>query len=175
MIQPVANLLKRFAVARSGSVAVEFAILISIFLAVVGAILGTALMYFTQAALEKSTRDAARLIRTGQAQQSSLTLTQIRSQICSGIDNLYDCTTKLYVSVNTASSFASNTVALPVTNGVLKTSSTFNMGNAGDIVVVQAYLPWTPFFNFYGYANAHLSNGDTLLGATAVFKNEPYS
>jgi len=160
---------------RRGGVAVEFALLATVFFALVGAILGTALMYFTQAALEKSVRDAARLIRTGQAQGQSLTLATVKAKICAGVDNLYDCSSKLYVSVEVASSFANADTGLPVSNGVLDTSSDFDMGNAGDIVVLRAYLPWTPFLNPYGYANVRLANGDTLLGASAVFKNEPYS
>ncbi len=169
------NRLSAWAGDRRGGVAVEFALLATVFFALVGAILGTALMYFTQAALEKSVRDAARLIRTGQAQGESLTLSAIKARICAGIDDLYDCNGNLYVSVSVASSFANADTSLPVTKGVLNSSSTFDMGNAGDIVVLRAYLPWTPFLNPYGYANVRLSNGDTLLGASAVFKNEPYS
>jgi len=160
---------------RRGGVAVEFALLATVFFGLVGAILGTALMYFTQAALEKSVRDAARLIRTGQAQGQSLTVSAVKTKICAGINNLYSCSANLYVSVQVASSFANADTTLPVTNGVLNTSPGFDMGNAGDIVVLRAYLPWTPFLNPYGYANVRLSNGDTLLGASAVFKNEPYS
>ncbi len=161
--------------ARSGSVSVEFALLATIFYGIVGGILGASLMYFTQAALEKSVRDTARLIRTGQAQGSSLTAAQVKSKICNGINDLWSCSDHLYVSVTVVSSFAANSIRLPVTNGVLNTAPTFNMGNAGDIIVVQAYLPWTPFLNPYGYANVHLKDGDTLLGASVVFKNEPYS
>ena len=160
---------------RRGGVAVEFALLATIFFALVGAILGTALMYFTQAALEKSVRDAARLIRTGQAQGQSLTAAAVKAKICAGINDLYSCSSNLYVSVSVASSFGSADTSLPVTNGVLNSSPAFDMGNAGDIVVLRAYLPWTPFLNPYGYANIRLANGDTLLGASAVFKNEPYS
>ncbi len=161
--------------ARSGSVSVEFALLSMIFFGIVGGILGTSLMYFTQAALEKSLRDAARLIRTGQAQGSSLTAAQVKSEICDGINDLWSCGDNIYVSVTVVSSFAANSIDLPVTDGVLNAEPAFNMGNAGDIVVVQAYLPWTPFLNPYGYANVHLNDGDTLLGASVVFKNEPYS
>jgi len=154
---------------------VEFALLGTVFFALIGAILGSALMYFTQAALEKSVRDAARLIRTGQAQGEKLSAGDVKSRICAGISNIYDCSNKLYVSVSVVSSFSNIGSGLPVTNGVLNSTSSFNMGNAGDIVVLRAYLPWTPFLNPYGYANVILANGDTLLGASAVFKNEPYS
>lgn len=171
----IRRFVRSWASARRGSVSVEFALLSTIFFGIVGGILGTSLMYFTQAALEKSVRDTARLIRTGQAQGESLTAAQVKSKICEGIGDLWSCSANLYVSVNVVSSFAANNIGLPVTNGVLNTSPAFKMGNAGDIVIVQAYLPWTPFLNPYGYANVHLSDGDTLLGASVVFKNEPYS
>lgn len=158
-----------------GAVAVEFALLATIFFALIGAIMGSSLMYLTQAALEKSVRDAARLIRTGQAQGDRVDLTDVKAMICAGISNLDACSDNLYVSVQVVSSFAHADTSLPVTRGVLNKSSSFDMGNAGDIVVLRAYLPWTPFLDPYGYANVHLSNGDTLLGASAVFKNEPYS
>ena len=48
------------------------------------------------------------------------------------------------------------------------------MGGPGDIVVVRAYYPWTLIAPLMDGMTAKTNSGQTLLSATATFRNEPY-
>ena len=61
-------LLRRFARQQGGAAAVEFGLVAAPFLALVFAIMETAIVFFSGQALETAVADASRLIMTGQAQ-----------------------------------------------------------------------------------------------------------
>src|ERR1700758_4455753 len=65
---PARNIFRRFGRNRRGSAVVEFALVAPIFIALLFAILETALMFFASQVLETMNDNAARLIQTGQAQ-----------------------------------------------------------------------------------------------------------
>jgi hypothetical protein len=50
----------------------------------------------------------------------------------------------------------------------------FQIGEAGDIVVVRVLYQWPVFVTQLGNNLANLPNGKHVLSATAVFKNEPF-
>jgi Flp pilus assembly protein TadG len=154
---------------------VEFALLLVLFLGVLAATLDTAIMYFAAAGLDASVRSASRLIRTGQVQTSGMTAAAFKSRICSGVAGAFYCEKELYVRVSVVSAFADVDLSTPITGGKLSATSVYNPGNAGDIVVVQAYLPWDPIFNDLAYATPVLSDGRTLIASAAVFRNEPFN
>jgi Flp pilus assembly pilin Flp len=62
---------RRFARRQDGIAAVEFGIVAAPFLALMFAIMETAMVFFASQTLETAVADSARLIMTGQAQQSS--------------------------------------------------------------------------------------------------------
>ena len=66
--------LRVFAKREDGAAAVEFAIVVAPFLALLFAILETALVFFAGQTLETAVSDSARLILTGQAQTASFSL-----------------------------------------------------------------------------------------------------
>ncbi|SFI71631.1 hypothetical protein SAMN02799626_00422 [Caulobacter sp. UNC279MFTsu5.1] len=149
--------------------------LLVLFMGILAATLDTAIMYFAAAGLDASVRNASRLIRTGQVQTSSMTAGAFRSRICSGVVGAFYCEKNLYVRVSVVSAFADVDLSTPISGGKLSTASVFDPGNAGDIVVVQAYLPWDPMFNVLAYATPKLSDGRTLIASAAVFRNEPFN
>jgi hypothetical protein len=51
----------------------------------------------------------------------------------------------------------------------------FQMGGAGDIVLVRAYYPWTLIAPSLDGAIQSLSNGTKLISAATTFRNEPCS
>ena len=61
------QLLRRFRDNHTGASAVEFAIVAPLFLALLFAIIETALVFFAGQVLETVTQDSARMIMTGQA------------------------------------------------------------------------------------------------------------
>ncbi len=64
---------RRFARAEDGATAVEFALVATPFVALLIAILETALVFFAQQVLQTAATQSARLIMTGQAQTANMT------------------------------------------------------------------------------------------------------
>src|SRR6266581_1507167 len=70
-IRSFRNVLNRFRRNRRGSTVVEFALVAPMFIALLFAIIETALMFFASQVLETALQDSARLIMTGQAQTAA--------------------------------------------------------------------------------------------------------
>src|SRR5436309_9158803 len=98
---------RRFARAQDGAAAVEFSLVAAPFLALMFAIMETALVFFAGQTLETAVADSARLIMTGQAQSQSFSATQFKDSVCAKIAGLFNCSSGLYVDVKTYSSFGS--------------------------------------------------------------------
>jgi Flp pilus assembly protein TadG len=167
--------LRRFARQQDGAAAIEFAMVAAPFLALVFAILETALVFFAGQTLEKATADAARLIMTGQAQTQGFDAAQFKQQVCSKIVALFDCSGGVYVDVQNYSSFSSVDTSLPVdANGNMKTNFGYKPGGPGDIVVVRLMYQWPVYVNLLGLNLSNMNGNYRLLMATAAFRNEPY-
>ena len=77
-IRSFSSLLRRFRRNRGGSAVVEFALVAPMFFALLFAIIETALVFFASQVLETVTKDSARMILTGQAQNQALTAAQFK-------------------------------------------------------------------------------------------------
>jgi Flp pilus assembly protein TadG len=173
--QPAAvGLCRRLGRCRSGSAAVEFAMIATPFLALVFLMLNTALSFFAQQTLQTATTDAARLVMTGQAQAQGMTATQFQQAICTNASALFTCS-GIYVNVQTFSSFSSVTMLNPVTNGKFNTTMGYALGNSGDIELIQVFYQWPLFATNLGFNFSNVNGGADLLVASAAFRNEPYS
>jgi Flp pilus assembly protein TadG len=169
------NVLSRFRRNRRGSTVVEFALVVPIFLALLFAIIETALMFFASQVLETAVQDSARLIQTGQAQNGSYTAAQFKTDVCTRITTMFDCAGGIYVDVQSYPSFGSINVANPIDAGKNFTNpSNYNPGGPGDIVVVRLFYQWPIIVTKFGYDISNLSGSKRLLTATAAFQNEPY-
>src|SRR2546423_8157823 len=100
-----AHTVRRFARGEDGAAAVEFAIVAAPFLALMFAIMETALVFFASQTLETAVADSARLIMTGQAQNASMTQAAFKTAVCAKINGLFDCASGLQIDVKTYSSF----------------------------------------------------------------------
>jgi Flp pilus assembly protein TadG len=83
------QLLRRFRENRTAASAVEFAIVAPLFLALLFAIIETALMFFAGQVLETMTQDAARMILTGQAQAANYQQSDFKTYVCNQIPALF--------------------------------------------------------------------------------------
>ena len=99
--------MRRFAQAQDGAAAVEFGLVAAPFLALMFAIMETAIVFFAGQALETAVADSARLIMTGQAQTQGFDQAQFKNAVCAKIYGLFDCANGVYVDVKTYSSFGS--------------------------------------------------------------------
>jgi Flp pilus assembly protein TadG len=172
------RLARRFVRRQDGTAAIEFAIVALPFLALTFAILETALVFFAGQTLEAAAADSGRLIMTGQAQTGGFDKAAFKTAVCDHIYGLFDCQNKMYVDVRTYSSFSASTTAVntsPIQNGKFDSSKVeYNAGGPGDIVVVTLYYEWPIYVTLLGNGLDDLTDGNRLLVATSVFKNEPY-
>src|SRR6476620_11292241 len=137
------RLVRRFVRQQDGSAAVEFSMVAIPFLGLTFAILETALVFFAGQTLETAVTDSARLIMTGQAQDKAWTKDDFKTEVCSRIHGLFDCTGGVYVDVKTFDNFASINNDLPVTDGKIDESKlNFSPGAPGQIEVVTLYYQW---------------------------------
>src|SRR3954470_14374160 len=166
---------RRFVRGEQGLAAVEFGIVAAPFLALMFAIMETAVVFFASQTLETAVADSARLIMTGQAQTQNFTQTQFKTAVCARILGLFDCQNGIKIDVKTYSSFSTVSTAKPLdANNNLQTNFSYTPGNPGDIVVVRLMYQWPIYVSLLGFNLADMAGGKRLIIATATFRNEPY-
>ena len=176
--------LVHFARRQDGAAAVEFALVAVPFLALLFAILETALVFFAGQSLEATAADVGRLVMTGQAQTTDYktgtasatgwTADDFKKAACARLSGLFDCS-QLYVSVQSYKNFSGYSYSDPVQNGKMTVDVNnlpYSAGTTGSIVVVQLYYQWPILVSLLNTSLADI-NGNRLLVATAVFRNEP--
>ncbi len=155
------------------------------FFALVFALLEISLRFFAGQVLETAVADAARMIRTGQAQAQGFDAAAFRGQVCGGVSTLMTCDPDgsglggFRVDVRTYADFSSVDLSNPLTGNpgeeILDESNfAFNMGSGGEIVLVRVFYEWPSLVSFNGTKFGNLGNGNHLLAATAAFRNEPF-
>jgi Flp pilus assembly protein TadG len=157
-------------------VAIEFAIMAPVFAAVLLGIVDTGLLLTSQAALDGATRDAARLILTGQVSADSAAFA---NQLCSEVSGLMTCANLTY-RVQTGNKFASMPASYTLDSGGAPVGfaaypAAIATGNPGgsltnDFVMVQvAYQrPW-----LFTMLATVMGQSTELLLSTVAFENEP--
>jgi Flp pilus assembly protein TadG len=167
-------LVRRFVRGDDGAAAVEFALVLLPFLTIMFMIIETAIVFFAQQALETAVANSARLVMTGQAQTSGLNAASFKNTVCGQIIALFDCANKMYIDIQTYTSFGTIDTSVKFDTGGNPITS-YAPGKAGDIVVVRLLYPWpivVPLVRNYLADSA--SSSTRLLVATAAFRNEPY-
>ncbi len=167
----------RWAKREDGAAAVEFAMVLAPFLALVFAIMETALVFFAGQALETAVADSARLILTGQAQTQGMGQDDFKKAVCTKVTGLFDCTNGISVNVQKFSSFSQISVLKPVdpSGNFNSQSLQFQSCGPGDICVVQLFYQWPVFVSLLGFNLTDMAGGKRLLASTAAFKVEPYN
>ncbi|HZP21535.1 MAG TPA: TadE/TadG family type IV pilus assembly protein [Bauldia sp.] len=166
----------RFRRDQSGATAVEFGLLALPFFALLMAIIQVAMVFFATQAMETGVLNASRLIRTGQAQQQSMSAATFKQKICDAAGILFvNCTSNLVLDVRTYSTFGSVDLAPPVdSNGNLITTWTFSPGSGSSIVVVRAFYEWPVWSKLLSFNLSNLNDGNHLIAAVTAFRNEPF-
>ncbi|SCM78205.1 TadZ/CpaE, associated with Flp pilus assembly [uncultured Pleomorphomonas sp.] len=159
---------------RRGAVAMEFAIVSIPFFLLLFAIFEMALMFFIGQVLDTATMSASRLIRTGEAKAQSLTQDQFKAKICAGMVSLVNCDARLYVDVQSYSSFGSYTPTSPLDKDGNISSTKYTSGNKSEIIVVRSFYAWPVMFDLLARSTTRLASGDQLLGAVVAFQTEPF-
>ena len=168
-----AGLIKRFARARSGATAVEFALVALPFFTLIMAIIEISLVFFLGAMMDNALNESAREIRTGHLQTEGGSEESFRDELCRRIDVIADCTL-ISVDVRTYENFSQTDFSSPIDADGNFDSSGFNFtpGGPSDIVVVRAFYPMNLFLPSVGLAN--LPGNKRLIASATAFRNEPY-
>jgi Flp pilus assembly protein TadG len=164
---------------RSGSAAIEFAIIIPVLLYFLFGIIETGVVFFLDTALQNATEDAARLVRTGQAQGQNMTQAQFVAQICgemTGAISIGTCESNLQVDMRAYSNFSAATFQSDTNaNGSLNLANMdYQTGAACDVVIARAYYPWSIMTPLMQPLIANMPHGQLLLTAASAFRIEPY-
>jgi Flp pilus assembly protein TadG len=160
---------------QDGAAAVEFAMVAAPFLALIFAIMETAIVFFAGQALETAVADSSRLIMTRQAQTQGMSQTQFKDAVCARIYGLFDCQNGVQVDVRKFSSFANVTMPSPVDANGNFGAMGYDPGGPGDIVVVRLFYKYPVYVSLLGFSSSmsNVAGGMRLLAATAAFRNEP--
>lgn len=168
--------LRRFRRSKRGSVAIEFGMVAVPFLILLTAILETALVFHGQVMLDSGLNEAARMIRTGQAQEAGLNAEAFRTEVCERVWGMIDCDDTLYIDVRSFENFDGIDVPPPLDeSGEVNDSFAYDAGAEGEIVVARAFYEmflFTP--TVWGIGLSNMTTGNRLLTSSATFRNEPF-
>jgi len=170
---------KRFARARRGSAAVEFALVLMPFFLLTFGLAEVAMIGFAQTSLDFAVSETSRQIRTGQAQNGGVTEAQIKTQLCNELNNfiVMGCDGNLFLDVRRFDSFvdAGNNAQNPIQNNQFSGAGMgYQPGASSDIVVVRAYYRWHVMTPLFEPVFQNISGGERILVATMMFRNEPF-
>jgi Flp pilus assembly protein TadG len=164
----------RFCRNESGGAAVDFALVMLPFLAVLMAIIESAIVLFAGQVLQTATTNSARQIMTGQAQNAGTTSAQFKTAVCASLTVMFNCS-NLNVDIRSFSTFGGVSLPSPTNaNGTLTNNYVYQPGNPGDVVVVRLFYQWPIFASALGFGLVTSANNTNTLIATAAFRNEPY-
>jgi len=188
----IRELASRYAQARDGATAVEFALVALPFFALVGACLENGIVFWEQEILQQAVSDASRQIYTGAFQttnagttDTATLMSRFRTAICTQPNGtprvtIFTCA-NVRVSVTKVADYDSANPVSPVAANA-SGASDWNPNFAGyacagnsAIVVVQAAVDIPVFFPLLGAGVPNLPNKRRVLQAATVFKVEPYT
>ena len=183
--------LVRFAKNQTGTTAIEFAMVIGPFLFLLFGIISVGFYFFVTFSLEHAVESASRVIRTGQAQDSSggktpLTVATFMAKICEKLPPFMQCgtsTDKIRVHVQTHTGYGTVSAPTCVDNAgalIPAASQVYAPGGTSAIVLVGVCYEWElsksmasiPYW--IAPQSARMANGSTLIQAATTFTNEPF-
>jgi Flp pilus assembly protein TadG len=169
---------------RSGSAAIEFAIVALPFMMLLFGTISVAIYYFTTFTVENAVFQASRAIRTGQFQQGQGAYAQptnedrkkaFKQALCNKA--LIDCSKAVVLVQSNNGGFGSIAPPACATNGTMvkQENAQFDAGTADSVVLITVCYPWDfgtklPFLPL----TATLNDGSLLVQASVAFRSEPY-
>ena len=171
---------QRFAKSESGSTAVEFSLVAFPFFMLMGCICETGVMLFAEYAIQSGVQEAAREIKTGQAQTAKLSASAFKAKICETAGIVFNCNAGLTVYVKPAATFTVLETILPSYLNVgakpdgTPNPTSYNCGAPSQALGVIATYDWDftmPFMHFLGNING---GAKRRLYGIAIFQNEPF-
>jgi Flp pilus assembly protein TadG len=167
-----------------GTSAIEFAIVALPFFLFVLGLIGVGLYFFTMSSLSYGVEDAARQIRTGEAQKSALNVGQFKNLVCAAAGSYINCA-RLSVLVQSGDTWSaitpqscvdSNNNMVASTGSASDAISTYT-GVASEVVLVTLCYQWdlAQSFSFLKLGKNADGSGSAVVQAATAFRTEPYS
>jgi Flp pilus assembly protein TadG len=169
----VRKALRRFRRNRRGSAAVEFALVAPVFLALLFAIIETALVFFAGQVLETGVQDSSRLIYTSQ----TVTATDFKQDLCNRVATLFSCA-NVCVEMKSYAAGAAISITDPIDgSGNFNSTCQIQLPNdPSQTVVIRAFYQWPLIVTGLGYNIANIgrgtSNSKRLLAATTAVRSQ---
>jgi Flp pilus assembly protein TadG len=162
---------------RTGSSAVEFALVFPIFIAIVLATLQAGTIFLVKAFFESGAEQAARIVLTNQT--GTLTAAQFQTEICNQLTALFNCSqvTVELQPMPTGTTSLSSLLPKFDSHGNVVGAPTVDVGsNAAapetDMLLVIMY-PWPVYGGPLGLNFSNMGSGRMLMTSTQVFRTEP--
>ena len=174
------RLLRRFRRDRSGAIAIELSFIALPFFAMLFAIIETGTVFFAGQVIETAIQDSGRLLFTHQAQDTAMTATQFKTDVCNRVSVLMTCS-GVDIDVQYYPAGTTITITDPIDSGGNYNNSglgytTAPAGSTGTIVA-RAFYQWPLIVTGLGYNIANIgrytSNSKRLLAGTVAFHVEP--
>jgi Flp pilus assembly protein TadG len=188
LISPAVSRGRSFARDERGVTAIEFGVLALPFFTIIFAILETTMVFFAGQVLDSAVEDASRMIKTGRAQAAGYTMDNFRTLMCGYTFDLFGNCANVKIVVKKIANFTTTTTSTSVqtcnydddeedktcTWADWVVAEDYDDGGNRDVIQVFAYYRWPllinlPFFNLKNQPDNY-----RLLGATRVFRNEPF-
>ncbi|HEY4944485.1 MAG TPA: TadE/TadG family type IV pilus assembly protein [Rhizomicrobium sp.] len=157
------------------SAAIEFAMIAPVFFLLLMGIIENGVIYFAGSTLQYATDDAARYVRTGQAQAASMTQAQFQARICSHISSFLNCN-NLQVDMQAYSGYTSANFSSPTlpSGAVNPALNNYQPGVACNVVLLRTFYTWRVLTPVLSTFLTNMTTGNHLITATAAFRNEPF-
>jgi len=159
------------------SAILEFAMLAPVFFIMLLGIMENGVIYFAGSTLQFATDNAARYVRTGQAQAGSLTQQQFRQRICNDIAPLLACDARLQVDLEAYNGYGGATFVPPLdsTGYVNPALNNYQPGTACNVVLLRTFYTWSVITPVLRQFLVNMAGGNHLIVATSAFRNEPFT
>lgn len=174
---PLPRVWRRFARAKRGSAAVEFALVAVPFFLLTFGMAEVSMLGFVQTSLDFAVSETGRLIRTGQAQSGGMGAAEIEGILCQEVTKYaaLDCDSNLFLDVDRFDSFVDVVNDSPIQDGTFQPGGFgYSPGQASDIVVVRAYYRWQVMTPLFQSVFSNVEGGERIVVSTAMFRNEPF-
>lgn len=165
---------------KSGSTAVEFALVAPAFLALMFSIFEVGWFYFVNSQVDAATLNAARLIRTGQAQEQGFGKQEFFNAVCPPLRIFGDCADKVTVEVEKFPTFAS--LAADTSPAVCRddqpsdiSAIPYEPGSDSDIIRLRICLVYKTVNPVIGVNVADADGETRRIYGTFLFRNEPFT
>ncbi len=165
---------------KAGSAAVEFSLVVLPFMMIMLSTFEVGWFYFANAQTDSATIEAARLIRTGQAQQGGFDKAAFFNKVCPSIEIFGDCNNTLTVEVDTFASYAA--LAADTSPVICQNDESekigalaYNPGADRAIVRIRVCLLYNTLNPAIGINISDVAGGKRRIYGSYVFRNEPYT